>query len=116
MVAAAILFFGYLVMHLWNWLLPGLIGVSPISFLQALGIMVLAKILFGSWGGGHKGHCGCHHKRWHSRMEEKMSQMTPEEREKFKRGFGKYCKPRWEQYHAEKEEGEEKSNINEPND
>jgi hypothetical protein len=51
---------GYLVMLLWNWLLPTLfVGVREIDYMQALGVLVLSKILFG----GLRGH-GCHG-RWH---------------------------------------------------
>ncbi|MDR3337859.1 MAG: hypothetical protein LBT16_11730 [Treponema sp.] len=40
------------VMLLWNWLLPTLMGVGTISFLQAVGIFALARILFGGVGSG----------------------------------------------------------------
>lgn len=38
-------------MLLWNWLMPLVFGLMTISFWQALGLLVLSKILFG--GGGH---------------------------------------------------------------
>ena len=49
--------FGELVMHLWNWLLPPLFGWHLITFWQALGLLLLSRILFGSWGsgGGNRG-------------------------------------------------------------
>src|SRR2546429_4161185 len=49
---------GELVMHLWNWLLPPLFGWRLITFWQALGLLLLCRILFGGWGGsgGGKGH------------------------------------------------------------
>jgi hypothetical protein len=46
--------FGEVVMHLWNWLLPMLFGWRQISFWQALGLLILCRILFGGFGGhGH---------------------------------------------------------------
>ena len=48
--------FGELVMHLWNWLLPALFGWHPIGFWQALGLLVLCRILFGGFGGHGAGH------------------------------------------------------------
>jgi hypothetical protein len=48
------LFFGWIVMLLWNWLMPSLFGLSAISYWQAFGIVVLAKILFGGIGHPHK--------------------------------------------------------------
>ena len=41
------LFFGWIVMLLWNWLMPSLFGLASISYWQGFGIVVLAKILFG---------------------------------------------------------------------
>ena len=80
-VAAMLALLSYVVMHLWNWLTPALFGWHVITFWQALGILVLSKILFCSFGGGH--HCrGNWH--WKRRMMERWESMTPEEREKFK--------------------------------
>ena len=48
------LLFGYAVMHLWNWLMPEIFGLGQISFWQAVGLFVLAHILFkGHHGGPH---------------------------------------------------------------
>jgi hypothetical protein len=47
--------FGLLIMWLWNWLMPDLFGLAPITYWQAVGIFVLAKFLFG-FGGGGKSH------------------------------------------------------------
>ncbi len=48
------LLFGYGLMWLWNWLMPELFDLPMLNFWQAVGIFVLAKILFGgsSHGGG----------------------------------------------------------------
>jgi len=48
----AIWLFGELVMHLWNWLLPQLFGWRQVTFWQGLGLLLLCRILFGSWGSG----------------------------------------------------------------
>jgi len=37
---------------LWNWLMPIIFGVTKITFVQAIGVNVLAHILFGSKGNG----------------------------------------------------------------
>jgi uncharacterized membrane protein len=55
-LCAAALFalvFGIAVMYLWNWLMPGLFGLREITFLQAFALVLLAKILFGGFGGHH---------------------------------------------------------------
>lgn len=75
----AALLLGFIIMHLWNWLMPPVFGLHVIGFWQALGLLVLGKILFGGFRGGHWGGM-----RWRRRMMERWAQMTPEEREKFR--------------------------------
>ena len=76
----ATLVFGLLVMGLWNAILPAVLGVKAISFVQALGILVLSKILFGGFGRG--GGFGRRRQEWKQRMEQKFGAMTAEEKEK----------------------------------
>ncbi len=47
------IFFGYFVMLLWNWLMPELFSLKEITYWQAFGIVFLARLVFGSIGGGH---------------------------------------------------------------
>src|SRR6185436_9269757 len=75
--------FGYVVMNLWNWLMPTLFGVTHlVTFWEAIGIIILCKILFGGfhrWGGRHwHGHQGWKGGYWKQKWEEKLSHMTPE--------------------------------------
>ena len=84
---AAVAAFTYVVMSLWNWLLPGLFGWHAIGFWQAAALLVLSKILFG----GLRGPGGTIH--WRRRMMERWEQMTPEEREKFREGMRGRCGP-----------------------
>ena len=77
---------GEVVMHLWNWLLPPLFGWRTLSFWQALGLLVLCRVLFGGLGG----HGPRPRRHWDGRCRK----MSPEEREKFRQamaegyGFG----------------------------
>ena len=41
---------GYVVMRLWNWLTPAMFGWHVITFWQALGLLVLVRLLFGGLG------------------------------------------------------------------
>jgi len=86
---AAILVFGLVVMGLWNAILPVVLGVKTISFWQALGILLLSKILFGGFGGGwrNKG-------KW-MEMKNKFAEMTPAEKEQFKAEWKNKCGGRW---------------------
>jgi hypothetical protein len=40
------LVFGFLVKWLWNWLMPELFGIVEITYWQAFGLVILAKLLF----------------------------------------------------------------------
>jgi hypothetical protein len=82
----AVVVFGFIVMSLWNWLGPAVFGAHTITFGQALGILILSKILFGGFRGrpGFGGH-------WRGRMRARWEQMTPEEREKFREGMARRC-------------------------
>jgi hypothetical protein len=57
------LVFGIFVRLLWNWLMPGMFGFHEISFAQAFGMIILARLLFGARGmhGMRPGFAG----RWH---------------------------------------------------
>ena len=79
--AVAVTVFSWVVMGLWNWLMPAVFGLRAITFWQALGLLVLSRILFGRFGGPRRGM------HWRHRMTERWSQMTPEEREKFMEGM-----------------------------
>jgi len=75
----------FIVMQLWNHLLPELVGAHTISFWQALGLLILSKILFG----GFRRPGGPPAWAWKRRMSERWEKMTPEEREKFRAGWGR---------------------------
>ncbi len=84
MVVVGCAVFGWVVMSLWNLLVPAIFGWRLITFWQALGLFLLCKILFG----GFRGHHGNH---WRRRMFDKWEQMTPEERERFRQGTRGRC-------------------------
>src|SRR5229473_2911025 len=79
---------GEIVLHLWNWLLPPLFGWRQITFWQALGLLLLCRILFGGLGvrGSHRSHM---RSRMRRRMAERWEQMTAEEREKVRQRWGR---------------------------
>jgi hypothetical protein len=77
---------GWVVMCLWNWLLPELFGWKQIGFIQAVGLLALSKILFG------KLHCqSMCRSHGHRHMTERFDSMTPEEREKLQAGLRSCC-------------------------
>ncbi|QQL48565.1 hypothetical protein [Mucilaginibacter ginkgonis] len=100
---AALTITGFVVQNLWNALLPGILHVGIITFWQALGIFVLCKILFGFGRGGGGFGGGRRKQEWvRQKMQHKMQNMTPEERERFKAQMKeRMCGPRgrgWKTY------------------
>jgi hypothetical protein len=84
LAVAGIAALGWVVMQLWNWLLPVVFtGAHTIGYVQAIGLLALCKILFGSMGC----HKGCHGRGHQRHLEE----MTPEEREKVQSGLRRFC-------------------------
>ena len=65
--------FTFGLMFLWNWLMPAIFGLTIITFWQALGLLILSKILFGK---GQKPN-------WHNREKSNMH------KEQFIKRFGK---------------------------
>jgi hypothetical protein len=47
---------GVVVQWLWNWLMPDIFGLHPISYWQAFGLLFLSKLLFGGFGHHHPSH------------------------------------------------------------
>lgn len=86
-IAAA---FSWVVMLLWNAILPDITGVKPLNFWQAAGLLLLAKILIGGFkrGRGPRNHPA--RKHW----KNKWMAMNQEERQEAKERWKEYCKRR----------------------
>ena len=89
--------FGLLVKSLWNWLLPALFDVRPVTFWQALGVLMLSRILLGSFSGGRS-----HDRHARARLIDHWERMSPEERAKFRERL----RHRWGRYEEEMPETE----------
>jgi len=97
-IALAVFVFGSAVMYLWNWLVPSIFtSLGPITFWQAIGILILSKILFGGFRGrgGWRGGCGCGGYGWrgrrHMQWKEKWMNMSEEDKAKLKEEWKKRC-------------------------
>jgi hypothetical protein len=86
----AILLFGLVVMFLWNNVLAVVLHISIINYAQALGILLLSKILFGFRMGGWRGR----RDYFRGGMTQEWNNMTPEQRDKFKQEWQRRC-GRW---------------------
>jgi len=85
---------GWVVSLLWNGLLPALFGWKLITFWQALGILVLCRILFGGWGGHGQGRSSMRRHatdRLADRVAGRWEHMTAEEREQFRKRVLERC-------------------------
>ncbi len=74
--AAALFVFSLAVMLLWNGVLTSVVAVRSVSLWQAMGLLVLAKILFGGFHGPHR------RPPWmrHGPGGESWCDLTPDER------------------------------------
>jgi hypothetical protein len=86
--------FGFLVKWLWNWLMPALFGLSVITYWQAFGIVLLAKILFGGFGGHRKSdrdHFGSQiHDKWHNVFGDDKEDWSPEAEQTYNKHYRKF--------------------------
>ena len=83
----------FLVMTLWNWLMPDLFNTIEITFWQAAGLLLLSRILFFGFSGHKKKHWR-EHRQWKKEFVKKVSTMDPEEREKLKQKM----RSKWEHW------------------
>jgi hypothetical protein len=64
---------GWVVMLLWNWLMPSIFGLPFIGFWKAWGLVILAHILFKAGRHGHDHDEHFHHRpQWANKFREKM--------------------------------------------
>lgn len=88
-----------IVMLLWNALVPALFGGPSLHYLQAAGLLVLSRVLFG----GLKGHRL--HRPWASRGWRELWQgLTPEERARLLEKYQGHCRGHRHEAHQTPEE------------
>lgn len=79
----------FVIMYLWNAILPEVIHVASIGYWQALGLFILSRILFGGF------HCGPRSGRKPSfgraGFRQKFMKMTDEEKAAFKEKWKERC-------------------------
>lgn len=74
--ALALTLLGGTIMFLWNWLMPTIFGLTTLSFWQAIGLFILARLLFS--GKGFRGGRGSFRSR-------NFGKHTQKDREKWMR-------------------------------
>lgn len=93
LVVLMILLLGAAVKFLWNNILPDLLHVNTISYWQAVGLLVLCRILFGTFGKGRRGGRSPMERRG-GPLRDKLMNMTAEERERFREEWRNRCRPK----------------------
>lgn len=79
---AAMILFTFVVMWLWNWLVPELFNGPVLGYWQTLGLLVLSKILFSGVGKG-----GSHHSSKHSHSSGCSDDYSSKYKDKWKKKF-----------------------------
>lgn len=80
---------GFVVMELWNWLMPAIFDLTIISYWQALGLLVLGKLIFGGFGWRCGGCCGGgYHHYWKHKFKKKWHHMSDDDKAKWEQRFG----------------------------
>jgi hypothetical protein len=74
--------FGVAVMLLWNALMPQIFGLAPIGYLQAVGLLALARAIFGGLG-DWRPHAHRRHLFHNNKLRERWQNMSDEERRAF---------------------------------
>lgn len=86
-----------LVQFLWNQLMTDIFNLKAISYWQALGLLVLSKILIGGGGFKSKGRCGGRFRRGNEGCPTLDEEDKSRFREEWRRRFADRCKPREEE-------------------
>lgn len=102
-ICIACVVLGFVVEHLWNWLMPSIFRLRTISFVEAIGLLLLSKILLGGFHKHGHGHGG-----WKRGMKERFANMTPEERMRFREGVrgSHWCRPEHPTAEVPREQGQ----------
>ncbi|MGI9543040.1 MAG: hypothetical protein ACR2MX_07250 [Cyclobacteriaceae bacterium] len=78
------------VMLLWNYAVVSVFNANPVTYWQAMALLVLSKILLGGFHMGRRGGWAGHKKKWRG----KFGHMSDEERSRFKEKWKRRCEER----------------------
>jgi hypothetical protein len=73
----ALFLFGWIVMLLWNWLMPEIFGLKQVTYWQAWGLLILSCILLKSWGSLGGSRSGDRKRKRHLRRYLREEQANP---------------------------------------
>ena len=93
---------GFVTMQLWNGLVPALFNGPVLGFWQAIGLLILSRILFFGGPGRFARGGGWRRDHWRQRFQDRWEKMSPEERERLRKEWGGRCG--WRRGETESEE------------
>ncbi len=106
------LVFGFVVKLLWNWLMPAIFGLGVITYWQAFGIVILAKLLFGAFGHHHKEPSDHFHRKFQDWREDYQADVKSDDMMEGWKHYKQYWKEEgkaaFEEYLRRMKEREEK--------
>lgn len=96
MGATMLFLLGAAVMFLWNAILPEALGAKPLSYWQALGLLVLSRLLFGSFRFGSRYQSSAS-----SPWREKWKSMSEEDRARYREAWRERCARKGDEKNSE---------------
>jgi hypothetical protein len=87
LVIAAVV--GFIVMELWNAMIPELFHGPVLGYWQAVGLLLLSRLLL--FAGPRGGPGGWRRNRWRRQWQNRMANMSPEERARYREEWGREC-------------------------
>ena len=81
----------FIIMSLWNAILPDVFNATTITYWQALGLFILSRILFGGFRCGGPGR-GSRRRFGRAGIKEKFMNMTDDEKVAFKQRWKDRCR------------------------
>lgn len=87
----AVFLAGAVVMWLWNAILPSVASLGHLSYWQALGLLILCRLLFGGFSGRHRRGRFGRGSFMQRAMRKKFMNMTEEERAEFRARWKERC-------------------------
>lgn len=69
---------GYIFMNLWNAVIPDIFNIKQIEFWQAIGLIIISRILFGGIGHAHHHHHRFGARHWECRKKENANDKEAE--------------------------------------
>lgn len=88
--AAFCFLFGLVIMLLWNWLMPMIFGLTTLTYWQSVGVLALASLLFGRFGGRSGDHDDdCKKQRKHPIRDSIKEEIKKEFEKEFEKEYGK---------------------------